>query len=304
MLITKVDMSIKNRSGLYIAIAIASWSTVASAFKIGLRHYTYFELILVSAIVAMLVFAVVVTAQGKWKQLKDMSPKRWLGFALSGFLNPALYYIILFRSYDLLPAQIAQSINYFWPTLLTIMLAIFMGQSIPKFKYIGMLISFGGVVLISLGTGGIAGVSLSSVGIALAFSSAFLWAMFWILNQRNKHTDSIVALFLNFMFGAAYLLIATIFVPTNLISINGLLSGLYVGMFEMAIPFIFFGLALKHSKNPSLINQLCYLSPFMSLFIIHFVVGETIYPTTYIGLGLIVSGIILNEIISKRRQQL
>lgn len=285
-----------------MAIAIASWSTVASAFKIGLRHYTYFELILVSAIMAMLVFAMVVTIQGKWKHLNYLSNKQWVGFALSGLLNPALYYIILFKSYDLLPAQIAQSINYFWPTLLTIMLAIFMRQSIPKFKYIGMLISFGGVVLISLGTGGIAGVSLSGTGIALAFLSAFLWAMFWILNQRNKNTDSMVALFLNFMFGAVYLLIATLFVPTNLLSVSGLLSGVYVGMFEMAIPFIFFGMALKESKNPSLINQLCYLSPFISLFIIHFVVGETIYPTTYIGLGLIVSGIVLNEMIAKRKQ--
>lgn len=295
-------MNNKNKSGLFVAIAIASWSTVASAFKIGLRHYTYFELILVSAIMAMLVFATVVTIQGKWKHLNYLGTKQWVGFALSGLLNPALYYIILFKSYDLLPAQIAQSINYFWPTLLTIMLAIFMRQSIPKFKYIGMLISFGGVVLISLGTGGIAGVSLSGTGIALAFLSAFLWAMFWILNQRNKNTDSMVALFLNFMFGAVYLLIATLFVPTNLLSVSGLLSGVYVGMFEMAIPFIFFGMALKESKNPSLINQLCYLSPFISLFIIHFVVGETIYPTTYIGLGLIVSGIVHNEMIAKRKQ--
>lgn len=296
-------MNHKNRSGLYITIAIASWSTVASAFKIGLRHFNYFELILVSSIVAMMVFAIVITAQGKWKLLKNMLPKQWLSFALGGLLNPALYYIVLFSSYDLLPAQVAQSINYFWPTLLTLMLAIFMRQRIPKFKYIGMLISFGGVVLISLGTSSLSGIALSTVGIALAFLSAFLWAMFWIFNQRNKNIDSIVALLLNFLFGSIYLLIATIFIPVNLFSVSGIISGVYIGLFEMAIPFIFFGLALKQSNNTSLINQLCYLSPFMSLFIIHFVVGETIYSTTYIGLGLIVSGIILNELISKKRLQ-
>ncbi len=297
-------MNSKNRAGLYIAIAIASWSTVASAFKIGLQHYSYFELILVSAIVAMLVFAMVITAQGKWQLIRHLLPKQWAMFAFSGLLNPALYYIVLFKSYDLLPAQIAQPINYFWPTLLTIMIAIFTRQSIPAFKYIGMLISFAGVALISLGTGGIAGVELSTIGISLAFMSAFMWALYWILNQRAKNIDASVALFLNFMFGVVYLSIAALFVPTNLGSMAGLMSGVYVGLFEMGVPFIFFGLALKHSNNPALINQLCYLSPFISLFIIHFVLGETIYPTTYMGLMLIISGIVLNEFIGKRKQRL
>lgn len=297
-------MNIKNKSALYVSLAIVSWSTVASAFKIGLRHYNYFELILVSAIVAMLVFAAVVTVQKKWTLLNKLSIKKWVIFSFSGLLNPALYYIILFRSYDLLPAQIAQPINYFWPTLLTIMLAVFTKQSIPRFKYIGMVISFCGVVLISLGTGSFAGISLSALGVALAFMSAFFWALFWIINQRNKNVDSILALFLNFLFGVIYLSIAAIFIPTNLVSWSGILSATYVGLFEMAIPFIFFGMALKQSNNPALINQLCYLSPFISLFIIHFVLGETIYPTTHMGLLLIVGGIVMNELISKRKQRL
>ncbi len=294
-------MNIKNKSGLYVAIAIASWSTVASAFKIGLRYYSHFELILVSAFVAMLLFGLDVSFQGKWHYLKSISSKKWMGFALSGFFNPALYYLILFKSYDLLPAQIAQPINYFWPVLLTVMLAIFNKQNIPAIKYIGMLVSFAGVVLISFGRGSVNGDSLSVVGIGLAFFSAFVWSLFWIINQRNKEFDPIVTLFLNFMFGTVYLLIATLFVPVNLFSANGALAAVYVGLFEMAVPFIFFGLALRNSNNHSLINQLCYLSPFASLFIIHLVLGESIYPSTYVGLSLIVGGVVLNEYLTKRK---
>ena len=36
-------------------------------------------------------------------------------FCPSGFLNPFLYYIILFKAYSLLPAQEALSLNYTWP---------------------------------------------------------------------------------------------------------------------------------------------------------------------------------------------
>ncbi len=257
-------MKENNKALLFTAVAVASWSTVASAFKIGLRHYTYFELILVSAVTATLIFAIVLTFQKKWHLVKNLSKKEAVSYTLIGLLNPAAYYLILFKSYDLLPAQIAQPINYFWPILLAVLLAVITKERIPKFKFIGMAISFAGVIIISVGTESIAGVALSKQGILFAFLSAFLWATFWIVGRKNKNVDGTVGQFLSFLSGSVFLLIAALFVPVNLDSLQGLLSSLYVGMFEMGVPFIFFGLALKKTQNPALINQLCYLSPFFS----------------------------------------
>ena len=284
-----------SKSYFHIAIAVASWSTVASAFKIGLRHYSYYELLLVAAITAMLVFAIVISFQKKWHLLKTIKRKELILFALTGLMNPAGYYLILFKAYELLPAQIAQSINYSWAIVLTVLLALFMRQRIPALKYLGMAISLGGVALISLGSESFAGVQLSITGLLLAFFSAFVWASFWILNKKNEHIDNILALFVSFLFGSLFLLVGLLFVDVQLQSMKGLLSAVYVGLFEMAIPFIFFGLALKKTDNPALINQLCYLSPFISLFIIRSVLGEQIYFTTFIGLLLIVGGILFNE---------
>ena len=288
-------MKQSSKSFLHVGIAVASWSTVASAFKIGLRHYSYYELLLVSAITALLVFALVISFQKKWYLLKRINRKQWYLFAITGLLSPAGYYLILFKAYDLLPAQIAQSINYSWAIVLTLLLALFMRQRIPALKYLGMAISFGGVALISLGSESFSGVQLSITGLFLAFISAFVWASFWILNKKSEHIDNVVALFASFLFGAIYLLIGTLFVDVQLQSFKGLLSSVYVGLFEMAIPFIFFGLALKKTDNPALINQLCYLSPFISLFIIRMVLKEPIYLTTFVGLVLIVGGILFNE---------
>lgn len=284
-----------SKSYFHIAIAVASWSTVASAFKISLRHYSYYELLLVAAITALLVFAIVITFQKKWPLLKAITHKEWMLFAITGLLSPTGYYLILFKAYELLPAQIAQSINYSWAIVLTLLLALFMKQRIPLLKYLGMAISLGGVALISLGSESFSGVQLSVTGLLLAFISAFVWASFWILNKKSEHIDNVVALFLSFLFGSLFLLIGLLFVDVQLQSIKGLLSAVYVGLFEMAIPFIFFGLALKKTDNPALINQLCYLSPFISLFIIRSVLGEQIYLTTFMGLLLIVGGILFNE---------
>ncbi len=293
-------MKPNNQAVAFTLVAVASWSTVASAFKIALREMSYFELILMSSLTALLIFALVLTFQRKWHLLKKLDKKVWIRFAFVGALNPATYYLVLFKSYSLLPAQIAQPINYFWPILLVVLLALLLKERIPTYKYLGMIVSFAGVALISLGTESIAGVKLSETGIMLAFFSAFLWAIFWIVNRKTKDVDGTLSLFLSFLFGVLYLGVASIFVPVGLHSPLAVLSGVYVGTFEMAIPFIFFGMALRRGTNPALVNQLCYLSPFISLFIIHAVLGETIYFTTYIGLLLIVAGILLNEILSKK----
>ena len=284
-----------SKSLIYIAIAVASWSTVASAFKIGLRYYSYYELLLVAAVTASMIFALVITIQRKWYLLKSINRKEWILFAITGLLSPAGYYLILFQAYDLLPAQIAQSINYSWAIVLTLLLALVTRQRIPLLKYLGMAISLGGVALISLGSDTIVGVKLSILGLLLAFLSAFVWASFWILNKKSEHIDNILALFISFFFGSLFLLVGLLFIDVQLYSSKGLLSAIYVGLFEMVIPFIFFGLALKKTDNPALINQLCYLSPFISLFIIRSVLGEQIYFTTFIGLVLIVGGILFNE---------
>ena len=280
-------MKENNKAILYTIIAVLSWSTVATAFKITLKHFTYFEMLLVASISALIVFTINLTVQKKWKEIK-MSAGQWRRLAFIGALNPVAYYLVLFKSYDLLPAQVAQPINYSWPIVLLILLALFAHQPIPKIKYIGMFCSLGGVALISLGTGGINEQHLSVPGLLLAFLSAFLWGGYWMLNNRNREIDSSITLFASFLFGSIYLAIAAPWMDTDLTSLPGVLSAAYVGIFEMGIPFICFGLAIRKTSNP-----------FLSLFLISTILGEKIFFTTYCGLILIVFGIAFNEYLAK-----
>jgi drug/metabolite transporter (DMT)-like permease len=288
-------MKDSNKSLIYAGLSVLSWSTVATAFKLALQLQTHFEMLLIASCTALVILATVMTFQSKWNSLTLLSAKQWLFYALIGLLNPVIYYLVLFKAYALLPAQIAQPINYSWPILLLILIAIVIHQPIPRRKYIGMALSLGGVTLISIGSGQIQQSAIPVAGLLLAFLSALLWAGFWIVNKMNQNVDNTVNLFVIFLFGSVYLLIASLFVPVNLTSTNGFLASMYIGAFEMAIPFIFFSLALKKTNNPVLINQLCYLAPFTSLFIIHLVLKEHIYTTTFIGLILIIVGIIFNE---------
>lgn len=289
-------MKADNKAMALACGAVLSWSTVATAFKMALRYLSHFEMLLVASLTSLLIFAVVVTVRHQWPSLARLDRRQWWYFAGLGLLNPVAYYLVLFKAYDLLPAQVAQPINYAWPIVLLVLLAVFAGQPIPRRKYIGMAVSLGGVALISLGTSDASGLSVSAEGLLLAALSAVLWASYWMLDNRRKTgVDGSVALFLSFLFGSAYLVAGAAVVGADLHTLPGVLSGMYVGAFEMGIPFICFGMAMRLTSNPALVNQLCYLSPFLSLFFIAVVLGEPVVLTTYVGLALIVLGIVFNQ---------
>lgn len=295
-------MNGNTKSILLASTAVLSWATVATAFKIALEHLTVFNMLLLSTWTAVLIYAIMMTVEKKWQELCAMPLKLTVQTALLGLLNPVIYYLVLFRAYDMLPAQMAQPLNYAWPIVLLVLLAVFKHEKISGKKYIGMLISVSGVVCISLGGGGVKG-GVSVAGIAMALFSAVLWATYWLLNNRLKDkVDTTMSLFLGFFAGAVVLAVGGLFVGIEINSVEGLLSGIYIGCFEMGIPFLTFGMALRITKNPALINQMCYLSPFLSLFLIAVVLGETIVPTTYVGLALIVAGLIFNSNFAKKSE--
>ena len=296
-------MKKKTHSILLALAAVLSWSTVATAFKVALSYLTHFEMLLIASLTSVLIFVIVLTFQSKWELVRNLNKRQWKELAILGFLNPAAYYLILFKAYDMLPAQVAQPVNYAWPIVLLVLLAVFAKQPIPSKKYIGMIISMSGVVMISLGTGQLSGMSVPITGVLLAAFSAFFWAGYWMVNNKHKHSvDAIVSLFGSFVCGSLYLIVCIPFFGLSVPNLNGLLAGMYVGGFEMAIPFICFSIAMRITSNPTLINQLCFLSPFLSLFFIAMVLHEPIVITTYIGLTLIVAGIVFNEYFVKSPQ--
>ena len=295
-------MKQNTKSVMLASVAVLSWSTVATAFKVAQEYLTGFELLLVACITSLIIFTIAITVTGKWSIVKDTPRSIWINNAVLGLLNPVVYYLVLFKAYKLLPAQVAQPINYMWPILLLVLLAIFAKQPIPRKKYIGMFMSLGGVALISAGSSSTGSTPVSLSGLLLAALSALLWASFWMINNKNKNKcDATVSLFMSFLFGSIYMLAASPFAGVDISSVKGVAAGVYVGMFEMGIPFFFFSLAMRKTSNPALINQLCYLAPFISLFFISTVLGEKIVFTTYAGLILIVAGIIFNEYLVKTK---
>jgi drug/metabolite transporter (DMT)-like permease len=112
-------------------------------------------------------------------------------------------------------------------------------------------------------------------------------------------------MFVNFGFGAAYILIwNSITGNISLPDIYGLSGAIYIGIFEMGLTFVLWLTALKLSTNTARVSNLVFISPFISLMLISLIVGERILPSTVIGLAVIVSGIAIQQFNQWREDKL
>ena len=293
-----LNMNIRkeNQAYMFASLTILFWSTVATAFKIALNYLDYIELLLFASLTSVVILGIILVSQGRLQLIFHQKVKQYLFSALLGFLNPFLYYLVLFKAYTLLPAQVAQPLNMIWPIVLVFLAIPFLKQKPGIKSFVALFISFGGVFLIS-SQGNLSGYHIDEpLGVALAAGSSIIWSFFWILNVRDKR-DEVVKLFLNFLFAMIFILLLYVLRGNyRTIPVKGFTAALYVGAFEMGFSFVFWLKALQLARSTDVISNMVYLSPFISLIFIHFILGEQIYITTIAGLVLIVFGIILQKL--------
>ncbi|MFO7783596.1 MAG: DMT family transporter [Thermodesulfobacteriota bacterium] len=278
------------------------WSTVASAFKISLRYLDPPQLVLYATLASLMVLGGLLGVQGKFGLVFAGTRTDYLRSLGLGVLNPFLYYLVLFKAYDLLPAQEAQPLNYTWAIALGLLSVPLLRQRLTKADILATAVSYTGVVIIST-RGDILGLRFSDpLGVALALGSTVIWALYWIFNTRDRR-DPVVGLFLNFLFGLPFVLAFVLLFSQTAVPADprGLLGAAYVGVFEMGITFVLWLSALKLTNSASRIANLIFISPFLSLVSIHFLVGEDIKGSTLVGLVFIMGGLAVQQAGTKGR---
>ncbi|TSA38077.1 MAG: DMT family transporter [Porphyromonadaceae bacterium] len=282
---------------LFALTAILLWSTAGTAFKLALRGMDLIQLLFIASTVAWIFLLAVLVIRKQTGEIRKSTPKNLMRSAFGGFLNPFLYYMILLNAYSVLPAQIAGPLNYTWPIMLVLLSVPFLHQKLKLIEFAAILISFIGVVVISSQGQNIFSTPVNEpVGVILALASSIIWASFWIFNVKDSRPE-IIKITMNFFFGSIFtgiaLLISSKPVTWNL----SVVPAVYVGLTEMAIAFVCWLTALENTKNNARISNLVFISPFISLFFIHLILGEKIYWTTPAGLAFIVGGILIQQLI-------
>lgn len=290
---------------LFGLMAVGLWSTMATAFKWALLYTTPMQLITAAATVSWLFFAMRLAVSGSLRSVMEVPRTiRWRCLIL-GLLNPGLYYWILFQAYDLLPAQDAMAINYTWGLTLPLIASLF-SKIVPTRSEIGLaLLSYLGILII-VTDGDLSAFEFTApLGVLLALLSTVIWGLSWVLNSRFVDTHQLnpeVTLFLNFTAATPILwLLTTLSDGAIALTWASILSGLYVGLFEMGIAFVLWMNALRLTNNPIRVSSLIFLAPPLSLVLITTVLGEPISQSTLLGLVVILLGLAGQQFVSQSR---
>lgn len=296
-------MTNNTKACCYALATALMWSTIATAFKTALQHLDPPQLVFWSVITSTVLLSIIVVIQGKAGLIASQfrqSPKLFL---FLGLLNPFLYHVALFGAYDLLPAQQAQALNYSWPMALTLLAVPLLGRKLSVPSLLCCLLAYAGVLIICTrgdvdNLQALAG-GANQTGVLLALASTLIWALYWIFNTRRAG-DPIVGLLLCFLCGLPWV-IATVAGLSSFwpIPSEGLAAAAYVGLVEMGFAYILWLKALKLADNTALVSNISYLSPFLSLIFIASILGETIYPATYVGLVMIIIAVLTQQRLSR-----
>lgn len=290
-------MEKQTRSYIFAALAILAWSTVSTAFKLSLQHFTPIGLLLFSSFIATVFLALynAISAPRAFRKL----PANCLKSIPAGLLNPFLYYVILFTAYSRLRAQEAQALNYTWAIVLSLFSVFLLKEKFRLKDLLMLLLSFLGVMIIST-KGQIHKLHFDDgLGTALALGSSVLWALYWIVNLRDKREGTVKLLY-NFLLGFILILVfvlisrAPLLLPEAIIH-KALLAGAWVGIFEMGLTFVLWLKALELTQNTAKISNLVFITPFLSLLLIKTILGESIHPATIVGLSLIVASNLIQK---------
>ena len=275
--------------------AVMLWSTVATAFSLSLQYLTPLQLVTLATVISWCFFAIRLSAPERRSALRVTSSKARATGLLVGWLNPGLYYLVLFAAYDRLPAQEAMAINYSWGITLALLAAPLLRQRLSAGALLAACISYSGILVIATRGAPLSLDFAQPLGVGLALLSTVLWSLYWVINTRLS-LDPEVNLFLNFS-GALPLLLALLWwsntpFPTLW---QGWAGGLYVGLFEMGLAFVLWMGAMKATTSTLRISSLIFLSPPLSLVLIWVIAGEPVKAYTLIGLVLILLGLWLQR---------
>lgn len=276
--------------------AVIAWSTVATAFKITLNHLSPAQLVFYSSLFSLICIVGIITIQGDIKQFFTAIRNNWKRSLILGAINPFVYYLILFQAYDLLPAQEAQALNYTWALTMTLLAVPILKQKLKLHDALAACFCYLGVLFIAT-RGNPFSLDFANIeGVIWALLSTLLWAIYWLLNTKDDRPP-VIGLGLNFLmsmiFSFIYCLINN---ELHLPAWQGLAGAAYIGLFEMGITFVLWLSAMKLTDSTAKIANLIFLSPLLSLFFISTLLGEQIFPSTLIGLALILGGLILQKI--------
>lgn len=288
------------KSYLYAVITVLIWATLATVAKTVLVDIPNFQVLTVSSALAFVFLLIVNIINGSIKLMKIYRAKDYLMIAGLGFVGLFLYSALYYYGIARLGSQEACILNYLWPMMIVIFACIILKEKLTVRKIFAMLLSFAGIVVLTLGSGGM-GTGERLLGILACVAASICYGLFSVLNKRHNLNQNITMMWIWFTTAVCSLVAGLFCEDWTVIENMQWLALAWLGVVVNAVAYLLWAIALKQAKDSAKIANLAYLTPFLSVIISAVFLHEQLHITAAFALALIIGGILLQSIQFKKK---
>lgn len=280
----------KRKEYVLAAVSIVLWGSSASVGALLLESLDTLPVLFYSGLVATIFLLAVNAATGRLKALRTLRGREVLAMIGVGLMGTFVYNGLFYLGLPRLKAQQAFIINYLWPILIVVFSCLLLRRAMTARKGVALVLSFLGVAIVATegnftDLGGIDG-----LGVLFCMGAAVCYALFSVLNLFIR-CDKFVAMMIYYATTLVSGLIGCLLtggVPSlSLPQWGGLV---WNGALVQGLAYTTWAMAMD-AGDTAKISNLAYLTPFVSLIYIFFLLGEPIVPSSFVGLAFILLGV-------------
>ncbi len=271
--------------------AIFFWSTMATVSKLLLNNFNSVFVLCISSLFAFLFLLFKNIITHNILKFSEYSFKDCAVMVLIGLPGILVYNLLYYIGAAVMPASQAFIINYLWPIMSIIFACVLLKEKMNFRKIVAILMSFLGVIIVA-GTGDSGFGGTTVFGAISIFFAAMSYGIFTALNQKFQYDKNIL---LMLVYAATTGITAVICVFTNafaVVNAADILGFAWNGALVMGVANTAWAIALESGETAK-ISNLAYITPFASLIWIAVFLKESINPFAFLGLVIIVAGILI-----------
>jgi len=285
----------QKRVYFYAVSAVVIWSTTAALVKSLLSTIPTYEALFLSTFAASLFLLGVQLVRDGGRVFRTYDIRNYAAMVGLGFLGLFLYSGLYYYGLTQLTSQEACILNFLWPMMIVLFAALLLGERITVRTAAALLLSFSGVVVLTLGGEGSAEGN-GMLGAAACLLAALCYGLFCVLNKRRNIDQTVMMIM---AWGTTALcslpvtLLTEVWVPLSWTQWLGLL---WLGVFIDAVGYLWWAMALQGARNSAMVANLAYFVPLLSLVVSAITLGEEMSSAAFLALVLIMGGILLQNV--------
>ena len=285
----------QGRVYFYAISAVVIWSTLAAVAKSILTVIPTFEALFLSSLIASIFLLVQQGVRGGLQVFRAYDGRSYLAMAGLGFVGLFVYSGLYFYGLTQLTSQEACILNYLWPMMIVLFAALLLGEQITLRTAAALLLSFSGVLVLTLGKEGRADGN-AVLGALACVLAAVCYGLFCVLNRKRNADPTVlmtVAWGVTALCALPVMLMTETWVPLSWSQWGGML---WFGIFVNAVGYLWWAMALQEARNSAMVANLAYFVPLLLLVVSAVVLGERMTSAALLALVLIMGGILLQSV--------